>query len=911
VAERAMPNLKSRLELDTSDVRRAHADVDALKRTVASTENDVRVATDISKVTTSATDSSAALDSLEASSRSATSGVADAAVVAASAAGDLDGLSEGAGEAVGGLATLGVAAGTAMEALAGLRAGQAAAAGSTASLASSLGTGNLVMAGVGVAAAALTVGMQLFGSGSEDAREKVEALNKALGDQIGALDLTKEAFDAYLLTTEDAFFTPEQLSQLQQAGIYTDDLRDSVEGVSSSLDDYIAGLIEAGEITDVTARVTKISGDVQRDYVVSTDGLVEVNGRWYDGNVDLIESQRDLIDETSELAEKKANELVQTNAITQARLDELVATNQLADGTTNWVAVSETASAQAAVAANVENLLTNAVDNAVESVKEYARAKREQAQAQVDAVNASLAADSSLLGSQRAFTSALAQVDEAMSRGTKTRVAVAESAEAAARRQAQAERQVEDATRGVSDARERLADSEAKVADARARLDEVANVTIAKEQAAAARELELASRGVADAQERAADARRKLDETLAGPTQRDVAKADRDRRAALQQVEQAERALADARRARDRSLLSANPRRRAEAERELEEATLALERAQQTAADATEHHDQLAGFSADTSDDVAEARKALERAERDVADAQQRAADTQDKLTEKLGPNLDGSKLLEQARRDLAKAEEEVRDRTQDVTDRVRDLADAQENRLTPTTSGAVQPVRDLDAALDDAADAALALSQNAVDAAVANATLRGETVTAAEQARIQRDKLIELQGTLAPDSPLRAHLQGYIDRLGVIPGVLDTELTVDTTKANEALNEFEQRVQDAVDRGFDPNQRARDFYPSAGVQRRHTGGSVTAGVPYIVRPDEVLVVPDISGRMADAASVLAPAASGGVTVGEGAIVQQFSVGANVDEFDLRRVRRVAEEATYEALDSVLAGARS
>jgi hypothetical protein len=54
-------------------------------------------------------------------------------------------------------------------------------------------------------------------------------------------------------------------------------------------------------------------------------------------------------------------------------------------------------------------------------------------------------------------------------------------------------------------------------------------------------------------------------------------------------------------------------------------------------------------------------------------------------------------------------------------------------------------------------------------DAAEQQAILEGRQITAGATAIAQRDKLIELANALAPDSPLRAQIAGYIAQLDVV----------------------------------------------------------------------------------------------------------------------------------------------
>jgi hypothetical protein len=68
-------------------------------------------------------------------------------------------------------------------------------------------------------------------------------------------------------------------------------------------------------------------------------------------------------------------------------------------------------------------------------------------------------------------------------------------------------------------------------------------------------------------------------------------------------------------------------------------------------------------------------------------------------------------------------------------------------------------------------------------------AAMIGDTLSAADSARIYRDRLQELTNTLDPASPLRKSLQGYIDELNnQVPGGVNTKLSISTPPESRVM---------------------------------------------------------------------------------------------------------------------------
>lgn len=91
-----------------------------------------------------------------------------------------------------------------------------------------------------------------------------------------------------------------------------------------------------------------------------------------------------------------------------------------------------------------------------------------------------------------------------------------------------------------------------------------------------------------------------------------------------------------------------------------------------------------------------------------------------------------------------------------------------------------------------DAAEAILGQSRAAVQYAEDLKALNGDTLSAAEAARIQREDLQKVANTLAPTEPLRVRLEGYIAQLGETEGERIAKLTAEVEDAKSKLREVD-----------------------------------------------------------------------------------------------------------------------
>jgi hypothetical protein len=136
----------------------------------------------------------------------------------------------------------------------------------------------------------------------------------------------------------------------------------------------------------------------------------------------------------------------------------------------------------------------------------------------------------------------------------------------------------------------------------------------------------------------------------------------------------------------------------------------------------------------------------------------------------------------------------------------------------------------------------------------VAQKLAKGESVTSGEAALVQSRKLAELAATLAPDSPVRKHLQGLAyDLLVVASQDPVVKIRIETEEAIRKFREFLRVI------GADENAPGLAEilqYSSDYIEPRAGGGPVGAGMPYLVgEKGPELFVPSGYGRIIDAFS--------------------------------------------------------
>ncbi len=173
--------------------------------------------------------------------------------------------------------------------------------------------------------------------------------------------------------------------------------------------------------------------------------------------------------------------------------------------------------------------------------------------------------------------------------------------------------------------------------------------------------------------------------------------------------------------------------------------------------------------------------------------------------------------------------------------------------------------------------------AEAAAAAAEAQAKLEGKTLAAGEGHMIQSQKLKELAGTLAPDSPLRKRIEDMSLQLFLL-GLQNPVIKI-RIEAEVSLNNAKSKlIQQLQAQGI--ILTAGEF--SALFGEMWTGGTVDSGTPYIVgEKGPELFVPSGYGRIMDAFSTskaLVANAGGSMNGGGGNVTINVSVSPTADK---------------------------
>lgn len=191
-------------------------------------------------------------------------------------------------------------------------------------------------------------------------------------------------------------------------------------------------------------------------------------------------------------------------------------------------------------------------------------------------------------------------------------------------------------------------------------------------------------------------------------------------------------------------------------------------------------------------------------------------------------------------------------------------------------------------ASVDAAAKAALGQASAALKVQQDQATANGETLDGAKANSILRGELLSVAGTLAPGSPLRVQLEGYVATLGQIPKTADTKVTADTSKAQAAIDALLQRYRSAFSALFGGGAPGSTAGASTSASAAPVGLSAASAAP--------TALPSPSVGLGRSGGLLAPAAIYNVRVEVPPTVNVAEVGRNVagaiDAFERRNGRR-------------------
>lgn len=264
-------------------------------------------------------------------------------------------------------------------------------------------------------------------------------------------------------------------------------------------------------------------------------------------------------------------------------------------------------------------------------------------------------------------------------------------------------------------------------------------------------------------------------------------------------------------------------------------------------------------------------------------------ADATEDATEKVGWYADAAKRVTDGLKAQKDAQDKANRATKDAIDVQRAAQDstyaveravwAAEDALTEYAATAVDGAateRDKTTALREAERAfieqAVTVAQAASDVKEAQ---DGVALSAGEMGAIQVRELQKVASSLAPGDPLRANLEAYIARLLAVPAVVDTNLSLNTAPAWQALNDLQRRMS----QGFVTNMHV---VGTGGVPiRRHSGGDVPgprgADVPAILQAGEHVISADV----VDAIKRGQPTrGKGGLssTVGAGSVTNNYTI---------------------------------
>lgn len=174
-------------------------------------------------------------------------------------------------------------------------------------------------------------------------------------------------------------------------------------------------------------------------------------------------------------------------------------------------------------------------------------------------------------------------------------------------------------------------------------------------------------------------------------------------------------------------------------------------------------------------------------ATRDAAEATQKFKDLVNEAREAVEKQTKAIEAQQEATRSAIDADFALRSATRDATTAISDY--------TAKAASAETTTEDLVLAQENAEKAALDQADAAVRLAEQQAKANGQTLTNKQTADIYRESLLGIAATLDPNSSLARNLVAYADRLGSIPSNAHTDVTVDTSLAEQAIAAFKAAV--------------------------------------------------------------------------------------------------------------------
>jgi hypothetical protein len=175
--------------------------------------------------------------------------------------------------------------------------------------------------------------------------------------------------------------------------------------------------------------------------------------------------------------------------------------------------------------------------------------------------------------------------------------------------------------------------------------------------------------------------------------------------------------------------------------------------------------------------------------------------------------------------------------------------------------------------------------AEAAADAAAAQATLEGKTLAAGDGHMIQSQKLKDLAGTLAPDSPLRKRIEDLSLQLFLLG--LQNPVVKIRVEAELDLARAKGKLMDLLNLQGIKLSADEMMALFGSVDGKATGGPVNSGTPYLVgEKGPELFVPSGYGRIMDAFSTSKAlvANAGGGMGGGGNVTINVSVAPTADK---------------------------
>lgn len=438
-----------------------------------------------------------------------------------------------------------------------------------------LGKGAAIGGGVAaIGVAALTYAWQKNAEQAAQHKADLADVTAAYWAQGGALDFLTDQTAKYILE-QSRFHDENQIDDLNRMNVSVEDLNRMLSAGADGFAEFAAAAVGSGEVQEVTENLGSLY-NATGDYVGAASEAVEINGRWYTGNRQLLDSfvaEQKLIEDTAKaklqgaMASGKLTDAQEAEI--QAQLDGSNSATKNTEALLSWADVLRSAGIYVDDVAGAAAALAQRQSTLAAATRDAADAGREQAAA----LGAAFAASERAEGLDDAFTGLQGAID-----GT------GDSATSAARSidlVAEKEKALERATSDVERAQEAAASATEQ------REDAVKSLT---------------------------EAEKKLTEAMEGPSARDRRDADRGRKKDKLDLADANDAVTDARKKLTDAEKKGNEGEIAKANRELQRATIARSEAQDELSDSQTKYNEIAGWTAENDPKVAEAQDAVAEA---------------------------------------------------------------------------------------------------------------------------------------------------------------------------------------------------------------------------------------------------------------------------------------------------------